>query len=328
MAAPAEGASQNPAIAVAMAIAVVIVNPLSGRGRYEADLRSHAELATTMLATWDIEATVRTTTAAGDANRFAREAADQGADVVIAWGGDGTVNEAACALVHTGVPLAIVPAGSGNGLASDLGLPFDPTGALKIAATGVDLHIDAGQVHNSVFFNIAGIGVDAIIAARFAERGLRKRGPLGYLQVGLAEFLRYRSQVYTLSIDDDRHEHLAMLIAIANGRQYGNRVQIAPGARLDDGLLELVIVEELSTVAVALRLPSLFRGTLKAGNGVTMRAVSEMVVHTHEPIPFHVDGEPRLGPPEIRVTTLPKALIVKVPKAYASSRPTAVPTAL
>ena len=280
-----------------MARAVVIVNPLSGRGRYEADLRSHADLATTLLSTFDIEATVRPTTAAGDANRFAREAAEQGVDLVIAWGGDGTVNEAACGLVHSGVPLAIIPAGSGNGLASDLGLPFDPTGALRIAASGVDFLMDAGQVHNSIFFNIAGIGVDAIIAARFAERGLRRRGPLGYLQLGVAEFLRYRSQAYTISIDEDRQEHRAMLIAIANGRQYGNRVQIAPGARLDDGLLELVIVEELSTVAIALRLPSLFRGTLKAGRGVTMRAVTDMVVHTDAPIPFHVDGEPGWGPP-------------------------------
>ena len=130
-----------------MTRAVVIVNPLSGRGRYEADLRSHADLATSLLASWEIEATVRTTTAAGDANRFARERAVPHADLVIAWGGDGTVNEAACGLVHTGVPLAIVPAGSGNGLAF-VGLPFDPAGALTVAANGVNLLIDAGQVHN------------------------------------------------------------------------------------------------------------------------------------------------------------------------------------
>jgi diacylglycerol kinase (ATP) len=304
-----------------MARAVVIVNPLSGRGRYDAELRSHAELASTLLGTFDIDAHVRTTAAAGDANRFAREAVEEGVALVVVWGGDGTVNEAACALVNSGLPLAIIPAGSGNGLASDLGLPFDPSGALRVAATGVDFSIDAGRVHDALFFNIAGIGVDAIIAARFAERGPRRRGPLGYLQLGVAELMRYRSQVYTFAIDNDRYEHRAMLIAIANGRQYGNRVHIAPGARLDDGLLELVIVEELSTLAIALRLPSLFRGTLKAGRGVTMRAVSEMIVRTDAPIPFHVDGEPRLGPAELRVVTLPRALIVKVPRSMAQPRP-------
>ena len=304
-----------------MTRAVVIVNPLAGRGRHESEIRAHAALATTLLRGYDVDATVRPTGGPGDANRFAREAAAAGAGLVIAWGGDGTINEAACALVHTGIPLGIVPAGSGNGLACDLGVPFDPTAALVIAATGVDFRMDAGRVQNSIFFNIAGIGVDAIIAARFAERGLRRRGPLGYLQLGVAELMRYRAQTYAFSIEDERSEHRAMLIAIANGRQYGNRVQIAPGARLDDGLLELVIVEQLSTLSIALRLPSLFRGTLKPGRGVTMRAVRELTVRAEEAIPYHVDGEPRLGESELTVSTIPGALLVRVPQAITRSRP-------
>jgi YegS/Rv2252/BmrU family lipid kinase len=300
--------------------AIVIVNPLSGRGRHEPEILAHAALAQTILRTYDIDATVRPTTAPGDAHRFARDAVEAGFDLAIAWGGDGTVNETAGALVHTNVPLAIVPAGSGNGLACDLGLPFDAAAALTIAATAPTLRIDAGRVQGSMFFNIAGIGVDAVIAARFAERGLRRRGPLGYLQLGVAELLRYRAQVYSFSIDNERSEHRAMLIAIANGRQYGNRVQIAPGARLDDGLLELVIVEQLSTLAIALRLPSLFRGTLRPGRGVTMRAVRELTVRADAPIPFHVDGEPRLSEAELNVSVLPGALLVRAPRSR-QSRP-------
>lgn len=188
-----------------MTRAIVIVNPFSGRGRHEAEIRTHAGLATTLLASYDIEATVRPTEAPGDANRFARAAADAGVDLVIAWGGDGTINEVACALVQTGIPLGIIPAGSGNGLACDLGLPFDPTAALTIAATGANFQMDAGRVQSSIFFNIAGIGVDAIIAARFAERGLRRRGPLGYLQLGVAELMRYRAQTYAFSIEHERY---------------------------------------------------------------------------------------------------------------------------
>jgi YegS/Rv2252/BmrU family lipid kinase len=304
-----------------MTRAVVIVNPLAGRGRHEKEIRAHAALATTLLRTHDIEATVRPTEGPGDANRFAREAADARVGLVIAWGGDGTINEVACALVQTGIPLGIIPAGSGNGLACDLGLPFDPTAALTIAASGADFRMDAGRVQNSVFFNIAGVGVDAIIAARFAERGLRRRGPLGYLQLGVSELMRYSAQTYTFSIENERYQHRAMLIAIANGRQYGNRVQIAPGARLDDGLLELVIVEQLSTLSIALRLPSLFRGTLKPGRGVTMRAVREMTVRAEEAIPFHVDGEPRLGERELTVSTIPGALVVRVPRSIARTPP-------
>lgn len=297
-----------------MTRAAVIVNPLSGKGRYEAQIRAHAALATEILRGHHIEASVVTTSGAGDAHRFAKEAADAGVDLVIAWGGDGTINEAASALAHRGVPLGIVPAGSGNGLASDLGLPFEPTAALTVAATGVDLAIDAGQVHDSLFFNIAGIGVDALIAARFSERGFSQRGPLGYLRLGVTELWRYRALEYSITIDNERLRHRAILVALANGRQYGNNACIAPGARLDDGLLELVILEQLSVLAIAMRLPSFFRGRLQPGGGVTMRAVREIRVAAEAPIPFHVDGEPRLGPSEIRVTTHHRALIVRVPE--------------
>ncbi len=291
--------------------AVIIINPLSGRGRTDADIRAAIATATDLLRARGLDVIVRPTTVAGDANQFARDAVEQGAALVVAWGGDGTVNEAAAALAHTGVPLGIVPAGSGNGLASDLALPSSPNEALTVAATGRDLVIDAGQVHESLFFNIAGIGVDAVVATRFAERGMRRRGPLGYLQLGVSELLRYRAQEYGVTIDNERTDYRAMLIAIANGRQYGNNVCIAPGAKLDDGLLELVIVDELSTLSIAMRLPSLLRGTLRAGRGVSMRAVRECIVHAAGAIPFHVDGEPRVGPNEMRIRTLPGALVVR-----------------
>lgn len=299
--------------------AVVIINPLSGHGRYQSQIHAHTELARSVLAAYDIDAIVRPTTKAGDAHAFAREAATRGFDLVVAWGGDGTINESASALVHTGVPLAIVPAGSGNGLASDLLVPFDARAALLIAASGRTMTIDAGQVDEHWFFNIAGVGIDAIIAARFNERGMRKRGLLGYLQLSSAELLRYRSLTYELQIDDERVERQAMLVAFANGRQYGNRLLIAPGARLDDGLLEVVIVDQLSLLNIAWRLPALFRGTLRTSKGVTMRAAKRLDVRAAAAIPFHVDGEPRLGSRELRVRMVPAALTVRAP-AYSTNR--------
>ena len=200
---------------------------------------------------------MRPTTAAGDARTFAREAAAGGCALVVAWGGDGTVNEVAAAVMNTSATLAIVPAGSGNGLARDLGLPSAPARALEIAAAGSTMTIDAGQVNDCQFFNIAGVGVDAIVAARFAERGLRRRGLAAYVQLSALELARYRAQTYRLTLDGDVVEHRAMLVAIANGRQYGNRLVIAPGARLDDGLLEVVIVDQLSLLGIAWRLPAL-----------------------------------------------------------------------
>ena len=294
--------------------AVVIINPLSGRGRHGTEVDTHTSLARETLGGAGFDVVVRPTTRGGDAYDFAREAAAAGCDLVVAWGGDGTVNEAARALVFTEVPLAIVPAGSGNGLASDLGIPTVPSAALHIAAAGRTTSIDAGQVNDCFFFNIAGVGIDAVIAARFATRGMRRRGFAGYLQLSGAELLRYRCQRYELTLDDHSSEHEAMLLAIANGRQYGNRLLIAPGARLDDGLFEVVVVEELSLLGIAWRLPALFRGTLASGGGVTMRAAKSIRVRAPGPIPFHVDGEPRTGHDELRVEMHPGALRVRVPQ--------------
>jgi diacylglycerol kinase family enzyme len=136
---------------------------------------------------------------------------------------------------------------------------------------------------------------------------------LAYLQLSTAELMRYRCVEYELEIDDESATHHAMLVAFANGRQYGNRLLIAPGARLDDGRLEVVIVEQLSLTTIAWRLPSLFRGTLQPGAGVHMRSARRLRVGAREPIPFHVDGEPRLGGREIRVEVIPAALTVRVP---------------
>jgi YegS/Rv2252/BmrU family lipid kinase len=292
--------------------AVVIINPLSGHGRHQSQLSAHTMLAHEVLTAHDFSVTIRPTTKAGDSHVFAREAVAARCDLVVAWGGDGTINEAASALIHTNVPLGIVPAGSGNGLASDLLVPFDPRAALHLAAAGRTTTIDAGQVNDYLFFNIAGVGIDAVIATRFNTRGMRRRGLAAYLQLSAAELLRYRCQTYNIAIEHERVNYRAMLVAFANGRQYGNRLLIAPGARLDDGLLEVVVVEQLSLPSIAWRLPSLFRGTLQPGGGVTMRAAREVWVETSGPIPFHVDGEPRLGREQLHVRVLPGALKVRV----------------
>jgi YegS/Rv2252/BmrU family lipid kinase len=292
--------------------AVVIINPLSGHGRQQSQIDAHTALAHEVLSSHGLSATIRPTTKAGDSHAFAGEAVAAGCDLVIAWGGDGTINEAASALIHTGVPLGIIPAGSGNGLASDLLVPFDARAALHLAASGRTMAIDAGQVDECLFFNIAGVGIDAVIAARFNARGMSRRGLAAYLRLSAAELARYRCQTYELVIGEERVSYRAMLVACANGRQYGNRLLIAPGARLDDGLLEVVVVEQLSLPAIAWRLPSLFRGTLRAGRGITTRAASDLRIRTSGAIPFHVDGEPRLGRDELHVRIIPGALNVRV----------------
>jgi YegS/Rv2252/BmrU family lipid kinase len=309
-----------------MARAVVVINPVSGRGRLPSRIDARGALAREVLAVHGFDVSVQPTKQSGDAHLFAREAVRTRADLVVVWGGDGTVNEVASALVHTPVPMVIVPAGSGNGLAADLRIPFEPRAALTLAATGTTIAIDAGTVDERYFFNIAGIGIDAVIAAQFARRPRHQRGFVGYLQLSSAELMRYRCQSYTLSLDDRTVEHRAMLIALANGRQYGNRLLIAPGARLDDGLLEVVIVEQLSLIGIAWRLPSLFRGTLRPGRGVTMRAARTLRIASSAPIPYHVDGEPQLGTEALNVQTHERALRVRAAPIAANAARVTTPT--
>jgi diacylglycerol kinase (ATP) len=299
--------------------ATVIVNPIAGPGRART-LGACVDLATSILSLHQYVADVKVTEGPADAHRFASDAVMAGTDLVVAWGGDGTVNGAACAVAGTSVPLAIVPGGSGNGLARDLALPFDAAQALTVAATGKVRAIDAGDLHGSLFFNVAGIGLDAHIAGRLATKGHR-RGLMGYVLATISELRSYEACGYSLSkvcdaggraITGDIVDHPALFIALANSRQYGSGAQIAPKALLDDGAMEVVIVSPMSSVQIARQLPAFFGGRLQEGPGIVMRSASSMEIACTRPIAFHVDGEPRTGPNRIVMQTRRGALNVRV----------------
>jgi diacylglycerol kinase (ATP) len=300
--------------------AVVIVNPIAGPGRSDSLDRCTA-LAHSVLAAHGYSADVVVTESPRDAHRFAREALDSGARLVIAWGGDGTINGAGSALAGSSLPLGIVPGGSGNGLARDLGLPSDPERAFAIAASGHERAIDAGELHGSLFFNVGGIGLDAEIAARLAQPGAR-RGLTGYVMATLQELRRYEPQVYTIRIGREDAsttapaqtiERRALFVAFANSRQYGNGAQIAPHALLDDGAIDLVVVDVLSGWGLLSRLPAFFRGRLEEGPNLLMRRATALSISATRPILFHVDGEPRSGPETVTLRVHPRALRVRVP---------------
>jgi diacylglycerol kinase (ATP) len=299
--------------------AVVIVNPIAGPGRART-IGACVDLIQSIFTAHNYEVDVRVTTGPNDANRFADAAVAERADVVVAWGGDGTVNGVAAGVAGTGIPLAIIPGGSGNGLARDLGIPLNAAAAMTIAATGQVKAIDAGDLHGSLFFNVAGIGLDARIAGRLATEGHR-RGLMGYVLATVAELRSYDACAYSLSnvldaggqpLTGEIVDHRAMFIALANSRQYGSGAQIAPRALLDDGQMEVVIVEPMSAIRIAKQLPAFFGGRLQEGPGIVMRSAASMDIACGAPIPFHVDGEPRTGPNLIRLRTRRGVLSVKV----------------
>jgi YegS/Rv2252/BmrU family lipid kinase len=286
----------------------IIINPVAG-GMPPAKTRARAELASGIVASQGERADVFVTERQGHARELAEAAAAGGARLVLAWGGDGTLNEVACALAFKAVPLGIVPAGSGNGLARELGVDFDPAQAIAQAMRAAPRRIDLGEVNGRLFANVAGVGIDAYVAALFARRGLR-RGLSGYLSVAGKALLAYTPGQYVITTPAGQLTTRAILVTCANSAQFGNGARIAPGARVDDGLLDLVVVEEHARWRTIRNIPRLFDGTMAAMKGCTISRVDRATIESGEPMVFHVDGEPADGGTRLQIRVHPGALLI------------------
>jgi YegS/Rv2252/BmrU family lipid kinase len=288
----------------------VVVNPRAGGRRSTAfDRRAVETLVSRAAACAGVTASVLVTERPRHACDCARRALDEGADLVIAWGGDGTVNEVASKLVGSTVPLGVVPAGSGNGLARELRTPRQPAGALQVAFARRTRAIDVGELGDRVFVNVAGLGFDAQVAWSFDERGAR-RGLRNYVRLTLAEIRRYAPRPYDLRWESGSFAGPALIVAFANSRQYGNGACIAPHARLDDGQLDLVIVKASSPLGDLWRARRLFTRTLARDSGVVVAGVGEAVLDGEAGQRAHVDGEPFAAPARVVVRVRPAALRV------------------
>jgi YegS/Rv2252/BmrU family lipid kinase len=266
-----------------------------------------------VLAARGVEGTVRLTEGPGHALELARAAVDARTAVVCAWGGDGTVNEVARALAGTGTALGVVPAGSGNGLARELGIPWDPAAALGVALGRRERVIDVGDVEGRLFVNLAGIGLDAHVAALFNARHGGRRGFWPYVAIGVREILRYRAREYTIRVGSETWQERALVIICANARQYGGGAVVAPTARPDDGQLDVVTVATRPPLVALRDALHLFRGTLDRAPGVSTRRTPTVEIAGSEPILFHVDGEAVTGGPVLTVRIRPAVLRVRVP---------------
>lgn len=290
----------------------IIINPLSG-ARGHGDLgEARSAFATRLLQTRGVDANVRVSQYRGHAITLAREAVAAGASLVCAWGGDGTLNEVATALVDTGIPLAVIPAGSGNGFARELGMSFNPEDAFGLALTGQDRLIDAGEIAGRLFFNVAGIGLDAQIAAAFNTRAAHRRGFWRYVVIGWHELMTYRPGSYRIEAHGERLDRAAIMVVVANLRQYGNGAYIAPQAEPDDGCLDLVVVEARSTPRAFLLTWRLFAKSLHRANGILTRRVSRVTISSNTPLLCHVDGETFDAGLDVTAIVRPRALKVRV----------------
>ena len=289
-----------------------VVNPAAGAAaRGGGRVRGLAEMARRCCAAAGAASEVAFTEGPGHGRELAAALADRGFSPVVACGGDGTVNEVASALLRRDAVLGIVPAGSGNGLARELGISRRPGPALRTAVHGEDRAIDVGELAGRPFVNLAGVGLAVSVADLFNRRA--GRGLAGYVRAAARQLVRHQSRRYTLATEEGTIERTALLVEIANGRQYGNGAVIAPRARLDDGLLELVSVDPIGPARVLWDLRRLFDGTIDRRPYVHCSPVGGVTISADGPLRFHVDGEVAQGGRSLSAAVHPKALRVRVP---------------
>lgn len=298
---------------------MLIINPISGTsGKAGLDRK-----AMEALSPLGYEVDVRYTERAGHASELAAEAVENGYEGVMAAGGDGTINEVASALCHTGVPLGIIPAGSGNGLARHVGIPIDFDMALKVVAQDHPIDVDYGTLNGKPFFCTMGLGFDAAVSHRFASQG--KRGIMMYIKSMLEVYRNYESETYTLSSNGHILTQKAFVVAVANASQYGNNAYVAPRASIRDGLLDVIIIHSgdmLSTAGVGF---DMMTGYLDKNVNITTFRTPSVVIYRNSDGPAHMDGEPMILGDILDVRCHKGALRMYVPKDLSTFRPIITP---
>ncbi len=282
-----------------------LINPVSGIGKQKTVERLiESELDSNLLSV-DISYT--------QYRAHARELAAEAAgnyDAVVAVGGDGTVNEVASRLIDTDTALAIIPAGSGNGLARHLHVPLRMRKAFQSLNNFQIKKIDTLKINQYCCVNVAGIGFDAHISHEF--EGKKMRGPIGYLQVIMTELSRYKSKYYHMIIDGKVYDRNAFLISFANSSQYGNNIYIAPDAKVDDGLIDVRIINDFPKIATPAMVFSMLDKSYNFEKDELVKAKTIEIKHSHD-LRAHIDGEPIILGPNVEIVIKPLSLNVIVP---------------
>lgn len=302
---------------------VFIMNPISGTSNKAGIPELIANTLDTSLFDYEIKYTEH----AGHAFELASEAKNEGADIVAAIGGDGTVNEVARAIVHSKTALGIVPCGSGNGLARHLMLPMQLKKSIEII-NHCEIHeLDYGIINGHPFFCTCGMGFDAFVSMKFAEAG--KRGPITYAENILKEGLKYKPETYEIEDESGTMRYKAFLISCANASQYGNNAYIAPQASMSDGLMDVIIMEPFDVIEAPQISIDMFNKTLDKNSKIKTFRTKKLHIHRKEPGLIHYDGDPIMEGEDIEVEIKAKGIkIIVNPFADKSLRkPNALQTA-
>jgi YegS/Rv2252/BmrU family lipid kinase len=288
----------------------VIVNPISGAvGHRAGEGASREARARRVLADLGVDHEIAVTRQAGEAGPLARDLAARGCDRIIAWGGDGTVHEAAAPLIGTSTAIGVVRSGSGDGFGRSLGVPRAPEAAIRVAVAAEPHAIDVGYLAGRHFLNVAGIGFDATVARDFNLA--RRRGQLGYLTRTLTMVWTYRCRRYAIDVGPERSDATRFLVAFANGPEYGNRLVLDAAANPADGWLNAVVVADGSAITQMWRMRRLAFGLRRPASGIFRYRVQTAKI-TGDRLVCQVDGETFETSGTIEVRVAPKALLVAV----------------
>ncbi|MEI6173876.1 MAG: diacylglycerol kinase family protein [Bacteroidota bacterium] len=284
-----------------------IINPISGVGK----LKGVEHIISERLDNSLFDSSIVYTNAPGHATEISRKAAADGMDIVVAVGGDGTVNETAAGLVGTETTLAIIPKGSGNGLARHLKIPMNVKGAIDAINKGKCLKIDTATINDQLFVNLAGVGFDASVAKKFASAG--KRGFSTYLRITTSSYRNYEPKQYTLVIDGKVIKRRALLISFANSNQFGNNTSIDPTASVNDGYIDVCIVGKMPYWKAVLLAPLLFLKKFDQTRYIEIIRAKEVVLRRKKGKSIHLDGDPKIMGKELTMRINPLSLNVIVP---------------
>lgn len=253
---------------------------------------------------------IRLTEYAGHAAAIAAEARDNHIDVVVAIGGDGTVNEVARSLVHSETALGIIPCGSGNGLARHLLLPLNVKKAIAVI-NKCEIHkLDYGVINGHEFFCTCGMGFDAFVSQKFAESG--KRGPISYIENILREGLKYKPETYVVEDETGTKRYKAFLISCANASQYGNNAYIAPQASMSDGLLDVVVMEPFDVLDAPQVSIDMMNKTLDKNSKIKTFRCKQLHIHRNQEGVIHYDGDPVMTGKDIDIHLEEKGINIVV----------------
>lgn len=287
-----------------------IVNPFSGVNKKKLLLPKIQQL----LDVQKYDYAIKYTEAVAHAIELSKQAVQEGFDIVVAVGGDGSINEVAQGLIGTKTILGILPAGSGNGFAMHLGLGRKLDKAIQILNEAHVLTIDTCMLNERPYVNLAGVGFDALVAYKMKKSALR--GLWGYVKFSLKEALNFQFPKYKITLDDQTIERDCIVTEVANAPMFGYNFLIAPQAKLNDGLLDITIIKKAPKWRYFFSFWRFFNGSIHKSSLVESYTAKKVSIEIQEETAVHVDGEGYLINQNLHFSLNPLSLKVIVPKDY------------